>query len=220
MNEWEYMKSKIVLSLLILSACTSAYAKAMKQSEFISYCSSEQLEYQLGVHIGEVNTVHEKQGKMMLVKTSGETDYVLKRMKESFRDSGLKEACAEYLYRNSGLNFIEGSGDIFARVNFSFDDDKLTGESRHILNELASSLKDSNTGLQLTGHTDSIGRDIYNYELGIQRSESVKTYLIENSVNSQGILLDSKGEKKPEFNNDTSEGREKNRRVDIELTEL
>lgn len=192
----------------------------MKQSEFISYCSNGQLEYQLDVHMGEVNTVNEKQGQMMLVKANSETNYVLKRMKDSFRDSGLKEECAEYLYRNRGLDLTEGSGDIFARVNFAFDEDKLTGESRHILNELATSLKDSNTGLQLIGHTDSIGREIYNYELGIKRSESVKTYLIENSVNPQGIALDSKGEHNPESNNDTPEGREKNRRVDIELTDI
>ncbi|KXO09528.1 Outer membrane protein A precursor [Moritella sp. JT01] len=212
------MKSKIVLSLLILSACTSAYAKAMKQSEFISYCSHEQLEYQLDTHMGEAKRVYEKQGQMMLVKASSKTDYVLNLMKANFSETGLKEECAEYLYKNSSLKLDGDSSDIFARVNFSFDDDKLTGESRHILQLLASSLKDSNSGLQLIGHTDSIGREIYNYELGIKRSESVKTYLIENSVNSQGILLDSKGENNPEFNNDTPGGRERNRRVDIELT--
>ncbi|QUM81959.1 OmpA family protein [Moritella sp. 5] len=214
------MKSKIVLSLLILSASTSAYAKALKQSEFVAYCSHEQLEYQLDVNIGEVRSVYEKQGQMMLVTANSETDYVLKLMKDDFRDSGLKEECAEYLYKNSSLNINDGSGVIFARINFSFDDDKLTGESRHIVQELARSLKDSNSHLQLTGHTDSVGREHYNYELGIKRSESVKRYLIDNNVNPQGIGLDSKGERKPEFSNDTPEGRERNRRVDIELIEF
>lgn len=211
------MKSKIVLPLFILSACTSAGVMAMKQSEFISYCSNGQLEYQLDIQVGESTRIYEKQQQMMLVTSTNHADYVLKSMKESFLETGLKEECAEYLYKNSRLSFIGGSGEIFARVNFSFDDDKLTGESQHILQELAHTLKDSSSSLKLSGHTDSIGRDIYNYELGIKRAKSVKTYLIEKSVNPLDIEFDSEGESNPEFNNETPEGREKNRRVDIEL---
>lgn len=211
------MKFKIML-LAVLFTCTSVSVQAMKQSEFIAYCSDEQKEYQIDVAVGQATRVYEKQHQMMVVTTSSDTDYILRIMKNSFLDMGLREECAAYLYKNGALTI--GDNEILARVNFAFDEYQLMGESRYILKGLAHNMKYSNSSLQLTGHADAIGQDVYNYELGIKRSESVKQYLIENDVNEQRIKLDSEGELHPEFNNDTEAGRERNRRVDIDFTRL
>lgn len=204
--------------LATLSACTSVSVQAMKQSEFIAYCSDEKKEYQVDVAVGQATRVYEKQHQIMAVTTSSDTDYVLNIMTQSFADMGLKEQCATYLYKNSTLS--AGDKGIFARVNFAFDEHELTDESRYTLKGLAQSIKYSSSHLQLTGHADAIGKDVYNYELGIRRSQRVKQYLIENNVNEQGIAFDSEGEGKPDFNNDTAAGRELNRRVEVDIIRL
>ena len=70
--------------------------------------------------------------------------------------------------------------------------------------------------ITVEGHTDSYGSDEMNYGLSQQRSDAVKQYLIanmgmeESKINSVGY-----GENRPIANNETQEGRTKNRRIDV-----
>ena len=73
-----------------------------------------------------------------------------------------------------------------------------------------------NSKITIEGHTDSFGGDDLNLKLSQQRSDAVKTYLMANMglsddrINSVGF-----GESQPIANNETSEGRTKNRRIDV-----
>jgi OOP family OmpA-OmpF porin len=68
-----------------------------------------------------------------------------------------------------------------------------------------------------TGHTDSVGTDAYNQKLSERRAAAVKEYLVSKGIPASKITTLGKGEMQPVATNKTKEGRQKNRRVDIEF---
>ena len=68
-----------------------------------------------------------------------------------------------------------------------------------------------------TGHTDSVGSDAYNQRLSERRAAAVKEYLVSKGIASSKVTTIGKGESQPVATNKTAEGRQKNRRVDIEF---
>ena len=73
--------------------------------------------------------------------------------------------------------------------------------------------------VNLTGHTDAMGPDDYNYRLGLSRAESTKNYLISKGIPAQKIDISSRGESQPLATNETGTGRAQNRRTEIEIVE-
>ncbi|MEM6264324.1 MAG: OmpA family protein, partial [Bacteroidota bacterium] len=71
--------------------------------------------------------------------------------------------------------------------------------------------------LRLVGHTDDKGSDASNLTYGKQRAELISTYFQQLGLNPQQIVTSSQGERNPIASNDTDEGREKNRRVEISV---
>ncbi len=77
--------------------------------------------------------------------------------------------------------------------------------------------------MKIVGHTDSIGSDAYNLELGQQRAENAREYFRDSLEVTADIAVDSKGEENPVAPNslpsgaDNPEGRQKNRRVNFIL---
>jgi outer membrane protein OmpA-like peptidoglycan-associated protein len=69
--------------------------------------------------------------------------------------------------------------------------------------------------LEVEGHTDSVGTDAYNQTLSEQRSESVRLYLTEQGMASGAVTAKGMGEGSPVASNDSSSGRQQNRRVEI-----
>jgi OOP family OmpA-OmpF porin len=105
-----------------------------------------------------------------------------------------------------------------ADVLFDFDKSAIKPEGRAKLDDLVAKLKAVNLEVIIAiGHTDSIGSDRYNQKLSIRRAESVKAYLISKGIAANRIYTEGKGEKQPIADNKTKEGRQKNRRVEIEV---
>jgi len=101
---------------------------------------------------------------------------------------------------------------------FDFDKAVLKPEGRAKLDDLVSKVKGINLEVIIAvGHTDSIGSDAYNQKLSVRRSESVKAYLVSKGIEKNRVYTEGKGEKQPVADNKTSEGRAKNRRVEIEV---
>ena len=71
----------------------------------------------------------------------------------------------------------------------------------------------------VVGHTDSVASAAYNQRLSLARAESVKAYLVSQGVASQRIRAQGRGKSQPIADNSTEEGRAKNRRVEIQVTE-
>jgi len=69
--------------------------------------------------------------------------------------------------------------------------------------------------LAVEGHTDSIGTDEYNRRLSEQRAQAVSDYLVAQGISSDVITASGFGKSEPVASNDTPEGRQQNRRVEL-----
>ncbi len=101
-----------------------------------------------------------------------------------------------------------------------FDVNKATlrPASKDELAKLARILKKyDETRILIEGHTDATGSDEYNLELSRQRSQSVANYLASMAVDATRFTIMGYGESQPIASNETVEGRQLNRRVDIAI---
>jgi len=69
--------------------------------------------------------------------------------------------------------------------------------------------------LQIEGHTDSVGTDEFNQQLSERRADSVRDFLAEQGVPASAITARGFGKTQPVASNDTAEGRQRNRRVEL-----
>lgn len=69
--------------------------------------------------------------------------------------------------------------------------------------------------VQVEGHTDSTGTEEYNQRLSEQRAQSVREYLVDQQVPAAAVTAFGFGESMPVATNDTAEGRQQNRRVEL-----
>jgi outer membrane protein OmpA-like peptidoglycan-associated protein len=72
--------------------------------------------------------------------------------------------------------------------------------------------------LQVEGHTDSVGSDEYNQELSAYRADAVRDYLVQQGIAAGQIAARGLGKTQPIASNDTPEGRQQNRRVELVLS--
>jgi outer membrane protein OmpA-like peptidoglycan-associated protein len=72
--------------------------------------------------------------------------------------------------------------------------------------------------LQVEGHTDSVGSDEYNQLLSEQRASGVREFLVEQGVPAASVTARGFGKAQPVATNDTPEGRQRNRRVELVVT--
>ncbi|HYL11173.1 MAG TPA: OmpA family protein [Candidatus Acidoferrales bacterium] len=69
--------------------------------------------------------------------------------------------------------------------------------------------------LQVEGHTDSVGSDEFNQQLSERRAGSVRDFLVDQGVPSAAVTSRGFGKTQPVATNDTPEGRQRNRRVEL-----
>ena len=101
-----------------------------------------------------------------------------------------------------------------------FDVNKATlrDASKAELAKLAQILnKYPDTNILVEGHTDNTGSEEYNLELSRQRAQSVENYLAGLNVNPTRFTIMGYGESQPIATNETAEGRQQNRRVDLAI---
>lgn len=113
-------------------------------------------------------------------------------------------------------------GEINVRLTndilFDYDSAALRSASRTTLNELGENFRQyPDNFIIVEGHTDSTGTDAYNQRLSEQRASSVADYLIDRGVSASKITVYGFGEARPKAANDTAEGRQLNRRVEIHI---
>ena len=75
----------------------------------------------------------------------------------------------------------------------------------------------SDLRVQITGHTDSDGSDIYNEDLSKRRSQAIIDFFVTNGIKVDKLSIEFKGEKNPIDTNKTKDGKKHNRRVDFEF---
>jgi outer membrane protein OmpA-like peptidoglycan-associated protein len=105
------------------------------------------------------------------------------------------------------------------QVLFDFNKDTLTeADLKELQKAVAFVKKYPGARIRLDGYTDSIGTDSYNIKLSERRATAVMNYLVkEADVDSSKITAVGHGKADPVADNETAEGRAKNRRVEISI---
>ena len=75
--------------------------------------------------------------------------------------------------------------------------------------------KDPERRVLIEGHTDNVGSDAYNLDLSQRRADAVRDFLLQNGVNAAQMSTRGYGKASPVAPNNTAEGRQQNRRVEL-----
>jgi outer membrane protein OmpA-like peptidoglycan-associated protein len=105
-------------------------------------------------------------------------------------------------------------------IYFAFDKSDLNSDSKteKYFDESKAYLDQNiQARLSITGYTDAIGTDKYNQSLGYRRAQSTRRYFESRGIVANKIIIESKGEKDPADDNNTTAGRANNRRTVITL---
>jgi peptidoglycan-associated lipoprotein len=111
--------------------------------------------------------------------------------------------------------------DMKEGANFAFNSVALPAQAQKEIDGFLSDLKGDVAGADgpiflIAGHTDNVGAEDYNYDLGKKRADAVSRYLItKKNMDPLKVISVSYGESTPLQDNSTSQGRAKNRRVEI-----
>lgn len=101
---------------------------------------------------------------------------------------------------------------------FDFDSANLRQEARTNLRNLANTLeRNPGTNLLIAGHTDSVGRADYNQGLSERRARAASNFLVQEGVSPARIRTLGMGESEPKVSNETEQGRQINRRVEVAI---
>ena len=98
-----------------------------------------------------------------------------------------------------------------SEFNHNAETDKYFDESNAYLDQ------NLQARLSITGHTDAIGSIEYNQALGYRRAQSIQHYFDSKGMIANKIIIESRGEKEPADDNNTTEGRANNRRAIIAI---
>lgn len=103
-------------------------------------------------------------------------------------------------------------------VLFAFDSAELTAPAETLLVEIGKRLVTSSVvGINVAGHTDSVGADAYNQGLSERRAKSVADFLLRQGIAASKLSTEGFGESRPMVDNATDAGRAQNRRVELHV---
>jgi outer membrane protein OmpA-like peptidoglycan-associated protein len=107
-----------------------------------------------------------------------------------------------------------------SEINFETAKSALSASDMALLDDFAAKLKaEPAKRVQISGHTDNVGADEANMTLSKRRAESTASYLISRGVQRNQLEINWYGESQPLDDNNTPQGRQNNRRVEVELIE-
>jgi outer membrane protein OmpA-like peptidoglycan-associated protein len=135
--------------------------------------------------------------------------------KQALRAQLLQQLNSILATRDTARGLIANMGDVLFRSG-SFE---LRPEARERLAKVSGIvLAHAGLHLEIEGHTDSIGTDEYNQQLSERRANAVRDYLVQQGINADSVVARGLGKSTPVATNDTPEGRQQNRRVEMVLS--
>jgi outer membrane protein OmpA-like peptidoglycan-associated protein len=137
------------------------------------------------------------------------------REKADLRARLLQQLNAVLETHDSARGLISNMGDVL----FQTGKYELKPEARERLAKVSGILLAYPTlKVAIEGHTDSVGSDEYNQRLSEQRAEAVRDYFIQQAVSADLVTAHGFGKTQPVASNDTPDGRQRNRRVELVLS--
>lgn len=110
---------------------------------------------------------------------------------------------------------------MLANIFYATDSWEIMEESSSELNNLADLLSDNrNVIMEIGGHTDSTGSNDYNLVLSEKRAISVVNYLVKKGIEKGRLRYKGYGNSLPAGDNNTSEGRQLNRRTEAKIIDI
>ncbi|WOJ98025.1 OmpA family protein [Congregibacter brevis] len=102
------------------------------------------------------------------------------------------------------------------RLNFDFDSATLDAQSRAALDSAVAVIKShSSVKMDVVGYTDTSGPEEYNQGLSERRAQAAVDYLVSQGIDADQLRATGRGEANPIASNDSRDGRERNRRVEL-----
>jgi outer membrane protein OmpA-like peptidoglycan-associated protein len=129
-----------------------------------------------------------------------------------------KNGCPQFIRRIKGSTEIE----ILQQIQFDINKATIKPESFKILDEVVKLLK-VNPDIKLVsieGHTDNTGADDLNERLSNARAHSVMDYLVQHGIEAKRLTASGYGPRVPIADNNTPEGRQKNRRTEFKIKDM
>ena len=142
----------------------------------------------------------------------------------------------EYLFRSLNFNYsavgdyepiildidlekaTEGTKAILQNIFFDVDKYDLKEKSLTELQKILRFLKENPAvKVEISGHTDNTGSPAYNIQLSQKRAQSVNDYLVSNGIASQRLIPKGYGSNQPLSDNESEDGRRKNRRIEFKI---
>jgi outer membrane protein OmpA-like peptidoglycan-associated protein len=119
------------------------------------------------------------------------------------------------------LEMSESQIQVIEKINFATDSDEIVGNKSFKVLKAVKKILEANAEMKIRieGHTDNVGPKAYNMDLSKRRAESVKKWLVENGIDEKRIETVGHGPTKPLAENDTKQGRAKNRRVEFHIVQ-
>ncbi|MBO7457759.1 MAG: OmpA family protein [Paludibacteraceae bacterium] len=112
----------------------------------------------------------------------------------------------------------KGEKFVVKNLFFATNKTRILARSEEALNDLYMYLaRNPQVRIKIVGHTDSVGKDEANQKLSDGRANEVMKDLIERGIAADRLEAEGRGETQPIDTNDTDEGRQNNRRVEIEI---
>ena len=126
------------------------------------------------------------------------------------------------LKQNFFLAPVEAEKAIVLRnIYFDYDKATLRPESVEELERVVRFLQENPTlRVEISGHTDSDGSEMYNLRLSQARAQAVVDYLVSRGISSSRLIAKGYGESRPVAPNDTPENKQKNRRTELKILGL
>jgi len=156
-------------------------------------------------------------GKIILFKSKA----IFSNEKSSFISQNARDILVQDLAENRPARVIRELQRLnfnFQPIYFDYDKAQIRPSDLPFLNSIIEVVEGhSDLRIKVVGNTDSDGSDNYNDDLSERRAEAIIAFFVEKGLKRDRIEIQFNGEKKPVDSNKTSEGRQKNRRVEFEF---
>lgn len=173
--------------------------------------------------LGELSAMVQQKGKL-----SGDLNSALEQLEQLREQAARQKAMLDGLVQSlesmtqaGKVKVVRRNGRLIVEIaeNILFDTakSKLKPEGIAALTELAPLLARVERDFQVTGHTDNVGTEVYNWRLSMDRSLSVLQQMIDAGYPSSRLSSAGYAWYQPVATNDTAEGRQLNRRVEFVL---
>jgi len=165
----------------------------------------------------QIESAEERRKELMLAEQTDDASAARSEAEAARREAeALRQSMAELQAEQTDRGMVLTLGDVLFDLNQA--DLKSAGEQT--VGRLAEFMREyEDRRVRVEGYTDSTGADSYNQQLSERRAESVRNALVNRGISSTRVESRGYGEQYPVAGNDSSSGRQQNRRVEIVISD-